>query len=72
MSVFYLNRMRWTLDNFDIGKEIEKVKFGNVYLATEKSSGFTVALKVVCKTKILKANLQPQLKREIEIQSHLR
>lgn len=74
MSVFisYLNRMKWTLDNFDIGKALGKGKFGNVYLAREKSSGFIVALKVLFKTQILKANVSHQLKREIEIQTHLR
>lgn len=70
--VVYLNRMKWTLENFDIGKALGKGKFGNVYLAREKSSGFIVALKVLFKTQILKANVEHQLKREIEIQTHLR
>lgn len=64
--------MKWSLENFDIGKALGKGKFGNVYLAREKSSGFIVALKVLFKTQILKANVQHQLKREIEIQTHLR
>lgn len=63
---------KWTLDNFDIGKALGRGKFGNVYLAREKSSGFIVALKVLFKTQILKANVEHQLKREIEIQTHLR
>ncbi|XP_026808093.1 serine/threonine-protein kinase Aurora-2-like [Rhopalosiphum maidis] len=66
------DEMKWTLDNFDIGKALGKGKFGNVYLAREKSSGFIVALKVLFKTQILKANVEHQLKREIEIQTHLR
>lgn len=64
--------MKWRLENFDIGKALGKGKFGNVYLAREKSSGFIVALKVLFKTQILKANVEHQLKREIEIQTHLR
>lgn len=60
------------MDNFDIGKALGKGKFGNVYLAREKSSGFIVALKVLFKTQILKAHVEHQLKREIEIQTHLR
>ncbi|XP_025422209.1 serine/threonine-protein kinase Aurora-2-like [Sipha flava] len=64
--------MKWSLDNFDIGRALGKGKFGNVYLAREKSSGFIVALKVLFKTQILKANVEHQLKREIEIQTHLR
>lgn len=65
-------RKKWSLDNFDIGKALGKGKFGNVYLAREKSSGFIVALKVLFKTQILKSNVEHQLKREIEIQTHLR
>lgn len=64
--------MKWSLNNFDIGRALGKGKFGNVYLAREKSSGFIVALKVLFKTQILKANVEHQLKREIEIQTHLR
>lgn len=37
---------RWQLSDFDIGKPLGKGKFGNVYLAREKSSKYIVALKV--------------------------
>lgn len=37
---------QWRLDDFDIGKPLGKGKFGNVYLAREKSSKYIVALKV--------------------------
>lgn len=47
-------------------------KFGNVYLAREKNSKYIVALKVLQKQQLLKANVEHQLRREIEIQSHLR
>ncbi|XP_069674402.1 aurora kinase C-like [Periplaneta americana] len=63
---------RWTLADFDIGRALGKGKFGNVYLAREKRSKFIVALKVLFKSQIQKANVEHQLKREIEIQSHLR
>lgn len=66
------SRGKWALDNFDIGRPLGKVKFGNVYLAREKSSQFIVALKVLFKTQILKVDVEHQLRREIEIQSHLR
>jgi len=71
VSVF-LYRKKWTLADFDIGRALGKGKFGNVYLAREKSSKFIVALKVLFKSQIQKANVEHQLKREIEIQSHLR
>lgn len=68
----YYYRSKWALDNFDIGRPLGKGKFGNVYLAREKSSQFIVALKVLFKIQILKADVEHQLRREIEIQSHLR
>lgn len=47
-------------------------KFGSVYLAREKKSKFVVALKVLFKSQFQKASVEHQLRREIEIQSHLR
>jgi len=47
-------------------------KFGNVYLAREKESQFVVALKVLFKRQIGESNVEHQVRREIEIQSHLR
>ena len=66
------NSRRWTLADFDIGKPLGKGKFGNVYLAREKQSKFVVALKVLFKSAIKEYNIEHQVRREIEIQSHLR
>lgn len=63
---------RWSLEDFDIGKPLGRGKFGRVYLAREKKSQFIVALKVLFKSQLSKANVEHQLRREIEIQSHLR
>jgi len=63
---------RWTLEDFEIGRPLGKGKFGNVYLAREKRSKFIVALKVLFKSQLQKAQVEHQLRREIEIQSHLR
>ena len=63
---------RWTLEDFDIGRPLGKGKFGNVYLAREKRSKYIVALKVLFKSQLQKAQVEHQLRREIEIQSHLR
>ena len=63
---------RWKLEDFDIGRPLGKGKFGNVYLAREKSSKYIVALKVLFKSQLQKAQVEHQLRREIEIQSHLR
>ena len=62
----------WSLKNFDIGKPLGRGKFGSVYLAREKKSKFIVALKVLFKSQLVKSNVEHQLRREIEIQSHLR
>jgi len=65
-------RKRWQLDDFEIGKALGKGKFGNVYLARERSTQFIVALKVLFKKDLEKHKVFHQLRREIEIQYHLR
>lgn len=62
----------WQLSNFDIGRPLGRGKFGNVYLAREKDTKFVVALKVMFKKQIQVNNVEHQVRREIEIQSHLR
>ncbi|XP_060066434.1 aurora kinase A-like, partial [Ylistrum balloti] len=44
-SVTEAARKKWTLEDFDIGRPLGKGKFGNVYLAREKSTKYVVALK---------------------------
>ena len=63
---------QWELTDFDIGKPLGRGKFGNVYLAREKKSHYIVALKVLFKSQLAKAGVEHQLRREIEIQSHLK
>ncbi|KAI4945649.1 Serine/threonine-protein kinase ark1 [Alternaria rosae] len=62
---------QWHLGMFDIGKPLGKGKFGRVYLAKERSSGFVCALKVLHKSEIQQGKVEKQVRREIEIQSHL-
>ncbi|KAJ1346217.1 Aurora/IPL1- protein kinase 2 [Parelaphostrongylus tenuis] len=62
----------FTLENFEVGRPLGKGKFGSVYLARLKSNGFFVALKVLFKSQLQKSNVEHQLRREIEIQGHLR
>ncbi|TWW61873.1 aurora kinase A isoform X1 [Takifugu flavidus] len=66
------SKRRWSLENFDIGRPLGKGKFGNVYLARERQSRFILALKVLFKKQLEKAGVEHQLRREVEIQSHLR
>ncbi|XP_055774044.1 aurora kinase A [Salvelinus fontinalis] len=66
------SKKRWALENFDIGRPLGKGKFGNVYLARERQTMFILALKVLFKKQLEKAGVEHQLRREVEIQSHLR
>jgi aurora kinase A len=43
-----------------------------VYLSREKKSKYVIALKVLFKKELKRANVEHQLRREIEIQTHLR
>ncbi|XP_066362383.1 serine/threonine-protein kinase Aurora-3-like isoform X2 [Miscanthus floridulus] len=64
-------REEWSMSDFEIGKYIGEGKFGKVYLAREKQSGYVVALKVIFKPKLEKYRFHPHLRREIEIQRDL-
>lgn len=66
------NSKKWMLTDFDIGKPLGKGKFGNVYLARHKDTQFIIAMKVLFKDQIIKAGVEHQVRREIEIQTHLR
>lgn len=60
------------LGMFEIGRSLGKGKFGRVYLARERHSGFVCALKVMYKNEIQEGRVEKQVHREIEIQSNLR
>ncbi|TKR93220.1 hypothetical protein L596_007716 [Steinernema carpocapsae] len=62
----------WSIDDFEIGRPLGKGKFGNVYLARTKKEKFIVALKILFKSQLVKGGVEIQLRREIEIQGHLR
>lgn len=61
----------WKLEDFEIGRPLGTGKFGRVYLAREAKSKFIVALKILSKRQITKHNYQNNIRREIEIMSHL-
>ena len=63
---------RWTVRDFDIGKPLGHGKFGKVYLARGKKSKFICALKILFKDQLNSNGVEHQLRREIEIQSHLK
>ena len=61
------------LGMFEIGRPLGKGKFGRVYLARERTSGFICALKVLYKSELQHGSgVEKQVRREIEIQSNLR
>jgi hypothetical protein len=61
----------WTLEDFEIGKPLGKGKFGKVYLAREKANNFLVAIKVIHKSQLRNSKVENQIRRELEIQTHL-
>lgn len=61
----------WSLADFEIGCKLGRGKFGKVYLARERKSGYIIALKLLSKRQLLENKVEIQLRREIEIQSHL-
>ncbi|KAI9989384.1 hypothetical protein PInf_019663 [Phytophthora infestans] len=62
----------WSLSDFEIGRELGTGKFGQVYLAREKSSRMYVALKVLVKEQLKAAGVSHQLRKEVEIHSRIR
>lgn len=63
----------WTLSSFELGRALGKGKFGRVYMVrTLREPRFIIALKCLHKIEIIQAKVEKQVRREIEIQSHLR
>jgi hypothetical protein len=62
---------KWSLEDFEVGKPLGHGKFGRVYIARERRNEYIVALKAIDKKYLLKSGLEHQLRREIEIQTHL-
>merc|ERR1719326_2128348 len=62
----------FSLQDIDVGCRLGAGKFGAVYVARERRSGFLFALKILDKAQLIKHHVEHQLRREIEIQSHCR
>ncbi|KAK3844232.1 MAG: kinase-like domain-containing protein [Linnemannia gamsii] len=62
----------WCLDDFELARPLGKGQFGRVYCMRERQTGFLVAMKVLLKSELIKANMENQLRREIDIQSNLK
>lgn len=62
----------FSLNDIDVGQRLGAGKFGSVYVARCRRTGFIFALKVLAKNQLVKHRVEHQLRREIEIQSHCR
>jgi hypothetical protein len=71
-NAYTVPKRDWSLDDFDIGRPLGSGKFGKVYLARERRTHMIVALKVLDKKQMIKEKVMHQLRREIEIQTHMR
>ncbi|XP_074040858.1 aurora kinase B [Leptinotarsa decemlineata] len=71
-DAFGNNEYKWSLDDFELGQRLGRGKFGRVYVARERKTGFIVALKTLLKRELVKGRVERQTLREIEIQSHLK
>lgn len=64
---------QWSMSSFEIGRTLGKGKFGRVYMVrTRASPHYILALKCLYKKELVQNKVEKQLRREIEIQSHLR
>jgi len=74
MKEIYSKRLsspQWKISDFEIGTPLGRGKFGRVYLAREKNTEYMVALKMMFKSELVKDHMEHQVRREIEIQTHL-
>lgn len=65
-------KKEWHITDFDVGENLGMGKFGTVFKAREIRTGHIVALKVLKKKDLKEAHVVPFLKREVEIQAHLK
>jgi len=63
---------KYSMADLDVGMRLGTGKFGSVYVARDRRSGFLFALKVLHKSQLIKHKVEHQLRREIEIQAHLK
>lgn len=61
----------WSINNFQIGRHLSRGKYGHVYLVREKQTKLILALKRLTKSKILGESVMNQVRRELEIHSHV-
>jgi serine/threonine protein kinase len=66
-----LPQRQWMVNDFDIGKQLGRGKFGRFFLVREKKYKYICGLKYLEKKQLQRNNVEHQLQRRIEIQSNL-
>lgn len=72
LRLFEEEASSWHKDDFEILRQLGRGKFGIVYSAREKKSSYIVAIKKMSREELKRNNFHEQVKREIQIQSHLK
>ncbi|KAF8819211.1 PEK kinase [Cardiosporidium cionae] len=67
-----MHAYQWTLKDFDIGGYLGDGAHGTVFLARERRTGFICVLKCITKSHLIRANQEALLKKEVELQAHLK
>ena len=57
-----------TIARFNDGKKLGRGRFGNVFMAEDKVTGFMLAIKIVNKKQLKEAEMEDQLMMEIKLQ----
>lgn len=66
-----VNLKKFSIENFELIKNLGRGRFGDVFLAREKKTNFIVALKIISKKEASRLNGEKLIVREIKIQSFL-
>lgn len=65
-------QQQYCLADFEVGRKLGSGRFGRVYLARERKSQYIVALKTLSIKELSRSHVEHQLRREVEIQTHLK
>jgi serine/threonine protein kinase len=66
------HQKKWKLENFEFGRKLGEGAYGCVYLARETTTKALVAIKIIKLSAVKDESMETQIRREIEIQAHLK
>jgi serine/threonine protein kinase len=64
-------KKQWSLNDFDIGRRIDRGKFGTVCLARCRRTKVLCAIKIISKSMLKRSRVERQVEREVNIQMNL-